>query len=90
MTGPGAWRRHAALSEASLTDEQKKAIENLEAIGYVGGPESKGASGVTVKEPGASTGVNLYTDGHAPEAVLMDTERERASPMADVVRRSVP
>jgi outer membrane protein assembly factor BamB len=74
MTGPGLWRRLPALPSSELTEDQRKTIDNLEAIGYLGGSESSSDSGVSVNRPGASTGYNLYTDGHAAEAVLMDTD----------------
>jgi outer membrane protein assembly factor BamB len=75
--GPGRWRRRAVVPEALLTAQQRRGIENLEALGYVGGSQPRVASGITLVDPeGSSRGVNLYTDGGAPEAVLVTTDGE--------------
>lgn len=68
---PGRWlpARGASGSDAGLQEE----IERLEAIGYLAGSKpAPSASGVTVDDAArAFPGLNLYTSGHAPEALLM-------------------
>lgn len=63
-------------AEQKLIDEQRELIKNLESIGYVSGstpaPELKNIT-VYDKER-IYEGLNLYTSGHAPEAILMDAE----------------
>jgi hypothetical protein len=74
---PGRWRRDRSAADAdTLTDEQREQIDRLRSIGYVAGsvaaPE---AENVIVYDPSrAYQGLNFYTSGHAPEAVLMDME----------------
>lgn len=74
-TPPGRWRLIESLvDEDNLTEKQKERIDQLRSIGYLTGsalpPEEKG---VTVfNEDEAYSGLNLYTSGHAPEAILMD------------------
>lgn len=60
--------------ESELTVEQLQTVEELEAIGYLRGSEpATDKRGVTLHDPErASSGVNLFTSGHAPEAVLID------------------
>ncbi len=74
--GPGRWRRRAVSTELATSGEEREAFARLEAIGYVGGSQpGAGRSGVGVHDRvRASRGTNLYSDGHAPEAVLIDTE----------------
>lgn len=62
--------------ESNLTDEQVAEIERLESIGYLSGSEiPSGKSGVTVYDPErAYNGLNFYTSGHLPGALLMDME----------------
>lgn len=69
-------RARDANVDSSLTAEQRAQVAELRAIGYVAGsaapPER---SGVTVHDRSrTSPGLNLYSDGHAPEAVLMDMQ----------------
>jgi len=69
----GRWH---PVGEGKLTSAQREEIERLRSIGYLPGsttpPED---SGVVLYEPGAAyDGLNLYTSGHAPTAVLMDME----------------
>jgi hypothetical protein len=61
--------------DARLTDEQRAAVEELQAIGYLAGTRTATAAGVTIHERGrAADGLNLFTSGHAPEATLMDMD----------------
>ncbi|MGI9591731.1 MAG: hypothetical protein ACR2P8_10220, partial [Myxococcota bacterium] len=64
--------------DPGLTPEQRAEIERLEAIGYVSGsqaaPERSGV--LRHDEARAQAGLNLYTSGHASEAVLMDMDGE--------------
>jgi len=74
----GRWRElRVHRDDQGLDDEQRAMLERLEAIGYATGsvtaPED--LSGVTRYEPERSqAGLNLYSSGHAPEALLMDME----------------
>lgn len=74
---PGRWRRFRTHQfDHDLTDEQRAEIERLESIGYLGGTTEPGPlSGVTVHDRDkAYTGLNFYTSGHGPEAILMDMD----------------
>jgi hypothetical protein len=54
-------------------ESQQEMIEHLRSIGYVGGSVEDARRGVTVHDAGAvNDGLNFYTSGHGPEAVLMD------------------
>ncbi len=75
--GEGRWRRYRTNRfDDSMTSEQRLALERLESIGYVGGvSRARVEAGVTVLDDAeVSAGLNLYTSGHGPEAVLMDME----------------
>lgn len=63
-------------SMEGLSEEDQ--IAALESIGYLSGTREAGEqSSVTVHDTDrAWQGLNLYTSGHAPEAVLMDMEGE--------------
>jgi len=74
---PGLWRRlRPARVELGLTPEQREEIARLEAIGYVSGSQQAPTrSGVTVYDRDRVVdGLNFYTSGHAPEALLIDME----------------
>lgn len=74
---PGRWHRTGTLS-----DEQARAIAELEAIGYASGSElvdegaeRPSATGVTVHDRArAQPGLSFYTSGHGPEALLVDLD----------------
>ncbi len=68
-TSPSSRAASAPPIEADL-------IEQLSAIGYVAGTEAAGASpGVTHHDPHrVSPGLNFFTSGHAPVALLMDMD----------------
>jgi hypothetical protein len=71
----GRWRRAEPPPHmADLTEAQKERVEQLRSIGYLTGSEpATGREHVTVHDPEAAyQGLNLYTSGHAPEALLMD------------------
>ncbi len=74
--GPGNWRRAPQRQDpGELTPEQQAAIERLEALGYARGSRTTVVSGVTRYERDAvQPGINLYTSGHAAEALLIDLE----------------
>lgn len=59
-----------------LTPEQEEEIRRLESIGYVtGSTPAVARANVTRYDPArAYAGLNLYTDGYAPEATLIDME----------------
>jgi len=65
---PGLWvesRREAWEDE----------VERLESLGYLQGYKKRSQKqNVTLHEDGAEPGLNLYSSGHAPEAVLMDMD----------------
>jgi hypothetical protein len=68
---PGRWRRAGAgFHDSAATQE---AIDRLRSIGYLSGSDlAPDFTEVTVhEEDKAFEGVNLYTSGHAPEAILM-------------------
>ncbi len=69
-----------ATSANGLSAQQQAEIEQLEAIGYVSERPQKDAErrskrGVTVHDASRThTGLNLYSSGHGPVAVLIDME----------------
>ncbi len=67
---PGRWHKRKGLPGGRHADVFRK----LEAIGYVDGKSpAPPAANVTVYDPDrAFNGLNLYTSGHAPIAILMD------------------
>ncbi len=77
---PGAWapvRDSTSKSTTNpLTREQRQAIDRLQSLGYLSGYKAAGSStGVTTFVPERTfQGLNLYTSGHTPEAVLMDMQ----------------
>ncbi len=70
------WREIPFDEQMSLTPEQEAEIERLRSIGYLSGSQPVPLlSGVTVYDrPRTQDGLNLYTTGDAPGAVLMDME----------------
>ncbi len=53
--------------------ERDRRVEQLWALGYVGGYEPvRGAGGVVTTSPDARPGFVLYSSGHRPEALLVD------------------
>jgi hypothetical protein len=76
-TRPGRWRQAVDLPEGQeLTETQKREIERLRSIGYIGGVNYAPAeTGVTTHDPArAYGGLNFYASGHFPGAVLMDMD----------------
>jgi hypothetical protein len=73
---PGRWAEAPERATATTpTDEQRRIIEQLQAIGYLSGSTAPRGSGVTQHDPArAWAGVNLYTSGHEPGAILMDMQ----------------
>lgn len=61
-------------SRRSLTEEQRTRISELESLGYLSGTvAASGNAGVTIHQREfAFNGLNLATDGHKPEAILMN------------------
>ena len=71
----GRWRRLRTQETAALTSEQHETLERLRSIGYVGGSVNDERHGVVrYDRERATPGLNLYSSGHAPEAILMDME----------------
>jgi len=61
--------------DEQFTPEQDAKIEELRAIGYASGSRSVSAEGVEVHvRSKVEAGLNFYTSGHGPEAVLMDMD----------------
>jgi len=78
---PGRWAgvRRDTEDETpadELTPEQREEIRRLESLGYVSGSRSapEWRNVVRHDRDRAWAGVNLYTSGHGPEAVLMDMD----------------
>ena len=73
-TLPGRWGEfRPRAGEVELSDEQRRQIERLRALGYVSGSRKTRDSGVTVHQRDlAGDGFNLYNSGHGPEAILID------------------
>ena len=74
---PGLWRKlRAQRVDPNLSEEQRERIAQLEAIGYLSGSvEASALAGVTLHDrERAYQGLNFYTSGHAPEAILMDMD----------------
>jgi len=73
----GRWTKvRQAGSPENLTEEQRQQIRRLESLGYVGGTQlAPTMKNVTVHDPDrAWSGLNLFTSGHAPVALLMDMD----------------
>ena len=75
----GRWRvspRPTSTEQRELTEEQQREIESLRSIGYLAGSQPASAvSGVTVNDAArVRAGLNFYTSGHFPGAVLMDMD----------------
>ncbi len=76
-TPPGRWLpARNQQSPSQLTEEQRREIDRLNTIGYLGGHyEPPVTTGLTIHDPErAWSGYNLYTSGHFPGAILMDME----------------
>jgi hypothetical protein len=75
-TGPGMWgEAPERAANPELTARQRAVIQQLQAIGYVSGFTPARGNGVTVNLPQRTYGgLNLYTSGHEPGAILMDME----------------
>jgi len=74
---PPASRHSEAEADPSSPPEAEteSLIEQLRAIGYLRGSREDARSGVTVHDrERAFPGYNLYSSGHAPEAILTDME----------------
>ena len=78
-TDRGRWRQFRTHRfDESLDEEQRKMIRDLEAVGYVDGSVLSGhRQDVTIhRRDEVHGGLNFYTSGHAPEAILMDMDGE--------------
>jgi hypothetical protein len=75
--GPGRWNRIRELaSTVAIAAAESALVEQLTSLGYVQGSRPTPLrSGVTLNTPGrAFPGLNFYTSGHGPEAILMDMD----------------
>ncbi len=73
----GRWTKvRSTGSEDQLTEEQQRQIRRLESLGYVGGTQlAPTMKNVVVHDPDrAWAGLNFFTTGHAPVALLMDMD----------------
>jgi hypothetical protein len=73
----GRWHRVGETPKpAEPSDEQRRKIEALQAIGYLPGSVAGAPGrGVTVHDRSrAGAGYNFYTSGHGPEAILIDMD----------------
>jgi hypothetical protein len=63
----GRWHRTAPMAAARAED-----VKRITALGYVSGSTTPSGRGVTKWDrERTAPGINIYTSGHAPEAVLM-------------------
>lgn len=71
---PGAWKRFTSEEEKALTEEQRREFERLRSIGYLAGstPMPSNSGVIIYDKPRACDGLNFYTSGHFPGALLMD------------------
>lgn len=74
--GEALWGRfRKARGDHPLGAEQQELLQLLNQIGYASGSQSGAGSGISRHAVGAAyRGLNFYTSGHAPEAVLMDMD----------------
>ena len=72
---PATGRWSAQPGASALTEEQLAEIRRLHSLGYLAGSQAAPLqSGVTIHDPDKSFhGLNLYTSGHAPEALAQHT-----------------
>jgi hypothetical protein len=70
----GRWRQARDESAQNLTEDQKREIEKLQAVGYLAGSQhATERQNVTVYDSVLSyNGLNLYTSGHRAIAFLID------------------
>ncbi len=70
------WGRfRKARGDRPLDPEQRELLALLNEIGYASGSQSAQGSGVSRHDAArAHRGLNFYTSGHAPEAVLIDMD----------------
>ena len=73
----GYWK--VARRASGLSAEQQANMARLRSVGYLGGVrESLATRGVIRYDPELSAaGLNLYSSGHGPEAILMDMNGQR-------------
>lgn len=73
---PGVWANDVSGTTSSSEKDDSFSSDQyaqLEALGYLGATDrATNASGVTIHDPRAQQGLNLYSSGHAPEAFLLD------------------
>ena len=74
---PGRWKRaREATQQTQLTDEQRAEFARLQSIGYLTGsnpaPETDGV--VQYNRGSAQEGLNFYTSGHFPGAILTEMD----------------
>lgn len=73
----GRWTKaRSAASAVGLTPEQRRQVRRLESLGYVAGSRlAPTMRSVVAHDPDrAWSGLNFFTSGHAPGAVLMDMD----------------
>jgi hypothetical protein len=75
---PGRFRpARRAAANVPLSEEQKRRVEQLRAIGYLSGSQPARAAGITIHDPEKTfAGLNFFTSGHTEGALLMDMNGE--------------
>jgi hypothetical protein len=75
---PGRFRpARSRAASAPQSEEQKRRVEKLRAIGYLSGSQPARAAGITIHDPEkAYAGFNFFTSGHMEGALLMDMDGE--------------
>ena len=87
---PGRWKQ--APTPDGLSEQQRREIQRLEAIGYLSGSQmATDRSNVTVHEETlAFEGLNLIVSGHATEAILTDMDGQPIHTWHCEARRAWP
>lgn len=72
----GKWHPARKPASPTLSDDQRKRMQALEALSYLGGyhPAPTTSSVTLHRKDRAFQGYNLYFSGHGPEAALMDMD----------------
>ena len=74
LTGTGRWSVARPRDVESLSDGEREKLSRLMSLPYLQGyKEAPEIQNVSIYDPKkAYDGLNLYTSGHGPEAILMD------------------
>jgi hypothetical protein len=85
----GRWSSRRELPpESAVSDEDR---QRLGALGYLDASRAEARAGVTVyKSDEVAPGLNFYTSGHAPEAVLVDSHGKELHRWRCEIERAFP